>query len=123
MEGRIVFKNGKSLEISTSDDTKGVSILKSLQLKYTSLNQDFYNRLKKFGRVKVIREPVVTSSRRFLDKGVIKTLLLMVYLKFLYFLRMNDNRLKSLMEDYNLLNIDVTNMTIIKRKNHESKNR
>ena len=68
MEGRIVFKNGKSLEISTSDDTKGVSILKSLQLKYTSLNQDFYNRL------------------------------------------------KSLMDDYSLLNIDVTNITIIKRK-------
>lgn len=55
---------------------------------------DFYNRLRKKGKVKVIKEPVVTSSRRLLQGGITKTLILMSFLKFFYAIGLDDKKLK-----------------------------
>lgn len=50
-------------------------------------------RLKKYGRPLCLRKPVLTSSRRWEEKGLIRTIFLMWFLRLVYFLKVNPNRL------------------------------
>jgi rSAM/selenodomain-associated transferase 2 len=53
-------------------------------------------RLKPYGRPLCHRQYVVTSSRRWEEKGVFRTILLMWFLRMAYFLKANPNRLAKL---------------------------
>ncbi len=53
-------------------------------------------RLKKYGRPLCLRKPVITSSRRWEEKGMIRTIFLMWFLRLAYFLKANPNRLAKL---------------------------
>jgi hypothetical protein len=53
----------------------------------------FSKRLRKLGWPACIRQPVVTSSRRWEDKGIMRTMLLMWRLRLLFLLGVSAERL------------------------------
>ena len=53
---------------------------------------DFTQRLKRVGRSRLIREPLLTSGRRFLARGPWRTFLFIVWLLFLHTLRLDTQR-------------------------------
>ena len=53
-------------------------------------------RLKKYGRPLCLHKPVITSSRRWEEKGLTRTITLMWFLRLAYFLKANPNRLAKL---------------------------
>ena len=57
---------------------------------------EFSKRLKRQGRVVCLKERVVTSSRRWEKKGVVKTILLMWKLRFFYWIGISPERLAEL---------------------------
>jgi rSAM/selenodomain-associated transferase 2 len=57
---------------------------------------EFGRRLKKLGTTFFLPGPLITSSRRFTKNGIIRTLLLMQWLKLLYKLGVSTKRLKKL---------------------------
>jgi len=56
---------------------------------------DLWLRMRKCGKLKVLKEPVVTSSRRFLRNGVFKQQTLGIALVLLFLLGVSPNRLKK----------------------------
>ncbi len=56
---------------------------------------EFSQRLKKLGKIACLHKKVVTSARRWERRGPIKTILLMWRLRFLYFIGVSPDRLKS----------------------------
>lgn len=54
---------------------------------------DFSTRLKQTGRTAAIRDPVVTSFRRWEREGPVRTILLMWSLRFLYWIGISPHRL------------------------------
>ncbi len=56
---------------------------------------EFSRRLKKLGKIACLHKKVVTSARRWERRGPIKTILLMWRLRFLYFMGVSPDRLKS----------------------------
>ncbi|MBI3783386.1 MAG: TIGR04283 family arsenosugar biosynthesis glycosyltransferase [Deltaproteobacteria bacterium] len=60
---------------------------------------DFCRRMKRNGRIACLRQQVVTSSRRWLDDGVVRTILLMWSLRFLYFCGVAPETLKRAYSD------------------------
>ena len=52
--------------------------------------------LKKYGRPLCLRQRVITSSRRWEEKGLFRTVLLMWFLRFAYFLKADPKRLAKL---------------------------
>jgi rSAM/selenodomain-associated transferase 2 len=60
---------------------------------------EFSRRLKQAGRVACLRHRVVTSSRRWEQRGPLKTVFLMWGLRFLYFFGVSPDRLKRLYLD------------------------
>ncbi len=52
--------------------------------------------LKKYGKPLCIRQPVLTSSRRWEEKGFLRTILLMWFLRLAYFFQVNPSRLAKL---------------------------
>ena len=56
---------------------------------------DLWLRLRRRGKLKVLKEPVVTSSRRFLRNGVFKQQTLGIALVLLFLLGVSPNRLKK----------------------------
>tara|TARA_Y100000034_G_C6811963_1_gene364943 strand:+ start:140 stop:787 length:648 start_codon:yes stop_codon:yes gene_type:complete len=59
---------------------KGYKKLKLLE------DYDFYKRMKKQGKIKIIKTPVLTSPRRFKEKGILRTTFFMLYIKLIYFM-------------------------------------
>jgi rSAM/selenodomain-associated transferase 2 len=57
---------------------------------------DFFTRLSKQHKIRIIQEPVVTSARRFLEKGVVKLQLLSIVIVGLYLLKVHPRRLRKL---------------------------
>jgi len=57
---------------------------------------DFTKRLKKYGTPIFIKESVVTSSRRWEEKGVVRTILLMWWLRLLFFIGVSPEKLSGL---------------------------
>jgi len=57
---------------------------------------DFLQRLRRRGRVTLIKQPVTTSARRFLRHGIIRQQLLDVILVILYLLKVNPEKLSRL---------------------------
>ena len=53
---------------------------------------DLSQRLKRSGRTVLIRSPLVTSGRRFIDRGPWRTFAFIVWLLFLYTLRLDTQR-------------------------------
>jgi len=53
-------------------------------------------RLKRLSRPACVRQPVVTSSRRWEEKGILRTVLLMWSLRLLWFLGVSPQRLVRL---------------------------
>jgi len=58
----------------------------------------FSSKLKKEG-MKIVRSKVTTSSRRFEHSGVVRTIMLMQWLRFLYALGFSPHRLKTMYMD------------------------
>jgi len=52
--------------------------------------------LKKYRRPLCLRQPVITSSRRWEEKGFVRTISLMWFLRLAYFFKVNPNRLAKL---------------------------
>ena len=67
---------------------------------------DFLRRLRRRGRVALIKQPVTTSARRFLGHGIIRQQLFVVMLVILYLLGVNPEKLSRLyrMTDYRVMN-------------------
>lgn len=61
----------------------------------------FCRRLKTAGKIKQLKSPVVTSSRRFRKHGIWKTLFLMHKIKLLYVFGVNPTELKHIYSDDN----------------------
>ncbi len=59
----------------------------------------FSRALKRYGQVTCLRERVVTSSRRWRRHGVVRTILLMWSLRFLYFCGVSPHRLRRVYTD------------------------
>jgi rSAM/selenodomain-associated transferase 2 len=57
---------------------------------------DLSRRMKRAGRIACLRSRVITSSRRWLQDGVIRTILLMWILRLLYYAGVSPERLKRL---------------------------
>lgn len=57
---------------------------------------DFFTRLSKLHQIRIIQDPVVTSSRRFVEKGVVKLQLLSILIVGLYLLKVHPRRLRQL---------------------------
>ncbi|HVM95177.1 MAG TPA: TIGR04283 family arsenosugar biosynthesis glycosyltransferase [Candidatus Acidoferrales bacterium] len=60
---------------------------------------DFSKRLKRIGRIACLRQQVITSSRRWRELGVVRTILLMWSLRFLYFCGVAPQTLKRAYSD------------------------
>ena len=60
---------------------------------------EFSRRLKQAGRIACLRNRVVTSARRWEQRGPLKTVFLMWGLRFLYFIGVSPDRLKRLYLD------------------------
>ena len=56
----------------------------------------FSKSLRKYSRPYCLRQPVTTSSRRWQQNGIIKTMLLMWWLRLLYFLGVSPSRLAQM---------------------------
>jgi rSAM/selenodomain-associated transferase 2 len=56
---------------------------------------EFSRRLKRLGKIACPHEKVITSARRWERRGPIKTILLMWHLRFLYFMGVSPDRLRS----------------------------
>jgi len=54
---------------------------------------EFTRRLKRSGRLACLRLPVTTSARKWEEEGVLRTILLMWTLRFLYFVGVGPDRL------------------------------
>ena len=67
---------------------------------------DFLRRLRRRGRVALIKQPVTTSARRFLGHGIIRQQLFVVILVILYLLGVSPEKLSRLyrMTDYRVMN-------------------
>jgi len=59
----------------------------------------FSRRLKRAGRVAALRSCVMTSGRRWEQHGALQTILLMWWLRLLFFLGVSPDRLKRLYQD------------------------
>jgi len=59
----------------------------------------FCQRLKRAGRVAALRSCVMTSGRRWEQHGAARTILLMWWLRLLFFLGVSPDRLKHLYQD------------------------
>jgi hypothetical protein len=57
---------------------------------------DFTSRLKRAGRMACLRSKVLTSYRRWKTSGSIRTIVLMWFLRFLYWIGVSPNRLSQL---------------------------
>jgi hypothetical protein len=53
---------------------------------------DLSQRLKRRGRTALIREPLLTSGRRFIDRGPWRTFVFIVWLLFLHTMRFDTRR-------------------------------
>ncbi len=69
-------------------------------------DMDFLRRLRRRGRVALIKQPVTTSARRFLRNGIIRQQLFNVILVILYLLGVSPEKLSKLyrLTDYRVLN-------------------
>jgi rSAM/selenodomain-associated transferase 2 len=67
---------------------------------------DFLRRLRRRGRVTVIKQPVTTSARRFLGRGIIRQQLFDIILVILYLLGASPEKLSKLyrLTDYRVMN-------------------
>ena len=69
-------------------------------------DMDFLQRLRRRGRVTLIKQPVTTSARRFLRHGIIRQQLFDVILVILYLLGVSPEKLSKL---YRLTDCRVVN--------------
>ncbi len=60
---------------------------------------DFSRRMKRAGRIACLRQRVTTSARRWQQRGVVRTILLMWSLRALYFFGVSPLRLRRLYDD------------------------
>jgi len=60
---------------------------------------DFVKRMKRNGRIKYLKSKSITSSRRFLKKGIVKQSLINLLLLSLYTVKVNHKSLKKLYND------------------------
>ncbi|HYD50830.1 MAG TPA: TIGR04283 family arsenosugar biosynthesis glycosyltransferase [Terriglobales bacterium] len=60
---------------------------------------DFSRRLKRAGKIACLRQRVQTSSRRWRERGIARTILLMWSLRLLYFCGVSAERLRRLYDD------------------------
>lgn len=101
---RIIEKmiNLRSTVTSVSTGDQGLFISKSLFEKVSGYKQipimediDIAKRLKKIVSPMIIQTPIITSSRRWEQYGVIRTIVLMWALRFLFFIGISPVSLKS----------------------------
>ncbi|MEK6636409.1 MAG: glycosyltransferase, partial [Planctomycetota bacterium] len=60
---------------------------------------DFYKRLRKQGKVILIRMPVISSARRFIKKGVIRQLLINKFVVLAYWAGVDIQTIKRFYDD------------------------
>lgn len=56
---------------------------------------DFSKRAKRFSKPYCIKQPVITSSRKWLHNGIVRTILLMWWLRFAFFIGVSPQKLHS----------------------------
>lgn len=95
---RLINLRSRLTSIATGD--QGIFVLRNQFVRLNGFSDiplmediDFSKRIKKFSHASCLNEKIMTSSRRWESKGILKTVLLMWYLRFAYFMGTSADKL------------------------------